>query len=250
MASGQEPTPSAGQEPTPSTSQEPTSSTILETQKPSDLLLSDLKIHFYGGILWLVCQDLVVENDTFGDEDQEYLNESIADEFLSRFLNAPLHLLNLVESNMPDYIKTPIEKGLMLKRISYFTSKGSIRNKESPVGIRNFKEIIWHGIPMLFDDTKDSLKITIGIHSGLSKTYETTIRPIKELKIEVLSEYIVIENHTENGYIICFPDEMFPELKFCRLLMTPPGTAWYDFLFCGLYDPRLLCLVWAFASKI
>ncbi len=215
---------------------------ILKTGEVSGIIESSYAIRCDAFFIGLLEDDI---NKAFTFLNHGSVKENI-NEMLNRIQKRPLQILGLYTKNMPIDIVNHIEQQLKLRRISYF-----VTNKKSNVGIlaKNLKEIIWHGIPILIDATNDLFKITIGIRPGLSKTYKSIFYIAGKLKIEVMPDYIKIENPFIGEYTICFPDEMFPELKFCRLLVTPSGTAWYDFLFRGLYDPRLLCLVWAFASK-
>lgn len=216
---------------------------ILKTQITSALLLKSYIIRCDLDYLCLIQNEIVLAD--------LFLNLNNTKEYICKMLDCvekrPLSFLKFNIPNIPDDIRDYIEEQLKLRHISYYVAdyNDSISSK-----VRNLKEIIWHGIPILFDTTKYSLKITIGIHPGLSKTYKSMVRPTDGLLIEVTQDYIKIEEPNAQLYTVCFPDEMFPELKFCSLLITPSGTKWHDFLFRGLYDPRLLCLVWAFASKI
>ncbi len=159
-----------------------------------------------------------------------------------------LHVLKVEIREMPKHIRDYIEQQLKRRHISYFVTNDYIK----PTRMPTFKsiEIIWHGIIVLFNSKHDLLHITFGVNSRLCRTYETIFLALDEIQIETNEDHIKIAEKKSEKYTICFPDEMFPELKFCRLLMTPPNNPWHDFLFRGLYDPRLLCLVWAFASEI
>ncbi len=177
----------------------------------------------------------------------EKMEERINGLFGYIYINT-IQLLEVEIQKMPNYVRNYIEQQLKIKRISYFVTD----NYDKPPRFPTFKSIetIWHGIIVLFDKRHDVLHVTFGVNSRLCRTYDTNFIAFDELKIEINDDHIKIIDQTIEKYAVCFPEEMFPELKFCRLLMTPPNNPWYDFLFRGLYDPRLLCLVWSFASKI
>ncbi len=215
----------------------------LKSQMTSALLLNSYIIRCDLDYLCLIQNEIVLAD--------LFLNLNNTKEYICKMLDCvekrPLSFLKFNIPNIPDDIRDYIEEQLKLRHISYYVAdyKGNSSSK-----VHNLKEITWHGIPILFDTTKYSLKITIGIRLGLSKTYKSMVRSTDGLLIEVTQYYIKIEEPSAQLYTICFPEEVFLELKFCSLLMTPSGTKWHDFLFRGLYDPRLLILIWSFVLKI
>ncbi len=186
------------------------------------------------------------------------LNGSNVKELIDRLLNhvgkEPMQLLKVnvlfASSNIREYIEEQLE----LRHISYFVTDDKIKSSDRLNYIPQPKQVTWRSFPVLFETIKgrygSSFNITIGFFPGISKTYKSIVSPTEDLKIEVTRNYIKIEEPKAQIYAVYFPDEIFLELKFCSLLMTPSGTKWHDFLFRGLYDPRLLILIWAFASKI
>ncbi len=220
--------------------------TILKTKKTSDKILCLQTISCEGDYIYL---NFMGNYKMHFHVEEEYIDDYI-DDMVYHIQTYPSDVLEINITDMPESVRYKIEMQVTYIRISYFIRDSDIYKEQSNTPI--LKEIIWRGVPILFDATKDTLQITIGVNTEASKTYDTDFLSGEdfEIEIEVFFNYIKIIDNSTGLYFICFPEKMFPEIKFCRLLLTPPGTAWYDFLFRGLYDPRLLCLIWSFASKI
>lgn len=121
-------------------------------------------------------------------------------------------------------------------------------------------EVVCHGVMIRFEKIAGSIYVSLIIHEGLSISFNTDIQCGFGFRIVKLDEDTVelvdakqFRNEKKydkhNVFRLCL-DKIFPEFRFIKLIMSPPGAMWHNFLFTHqLYDPRLLCLVWLFAKK-
>ncbi len=148
--------------------------------------------------------------------------------------------------DIPANIMCFLKEQLHLRKISFVFVDYSENMHQSP-SEKLVHEITWHNVLFQFEFCMFYMYITAGLDRSRSVTYKTNIITIDHPQIEVKADTIVISDKKNKNYVQLYPDEIISEVKLIQLISESSGK-WHDFLFWHrLHDPRLLCLIAAFA---